>query len=212
MAWTTWHLAPCLVQAHDLIVQRWPAASRALDGTIGDAAHQGRESDHNPNERHTVDALDVDTNQHQDHPRHVPSILAAAMLHPSVNYVIHQRRIFQRIDVFRPRVYNGINPHTGHAHISCIQSAAAETSAQPWAILAAFPAWPGVMGKGIKAPTQARQLQAFLNAWGSSLALDGVFGPATDAAVRAYQKRMGIAVDGLVGPATRGKLFGSGLA
>lgn len=36
---------------------------------------------------------------------------------------------------------------------------------------------------------------------------DGIFGPITEKAVKAYQKRMGLQVDGIVGPITWGVLF-----
>ncbi len=37
-------------------------------------------------------------------------------------------------------------------------------------------------------------------------AADGVFGPKTEAALRAFQEDAGIAVDGIAGPATNAKL------
>jgi murein L,D-transpeptidase YcbB/YkuD len=45
-------------------------------------------------------------------------------------------------------------------------------------------------------------LQYLLRARGHSVAVDGLFGPETEAAVRAYQREKGLAVDGIVGPNT----------
>ena len=45
-------------------------------------------------------------------------------------------------------------------------------------------------------------LQYLLRAHGRTLAVDGIFGPSTDAAVRAFQQQKGLAVDGIVGPVT----------
>ncbi|MFC0676167.1 C40 family peptidase [Brachybacterium hainanense] len=49
-------------------------------------------------------------------------------------------------------------------------------------------------------------LQTALNSEGANLAVDGKFGPRTDAAVRDYQADNGLRVDGRVGPATRASL------
>lgn len=51
------------------------------------------------------------------------------------------------------------------------------------------------------------ELQKLLNKLGYGLEEDGSFGPATDAAVRAYQKAHGLEVDGEVGPKTWGALL-----
>lgn len=45
-------------------------------------------------------------------------------------------------------------------------------------------------------------LQTGLNGKGYALVADGIFGPATDAAVRRFQSDNGLAVDGIVGPQT----------
>ena len=60
--------------------------------------------------------------------------------------------------------------------------------------------WPLVRQGDQEHPVQT--LQYLLRARGHNLTVDGIFGPATDAAVRAFQQQKGLAVDGIVGPAT----------
>jgi len=55
---------------------------------------------------------------------------------------------------------------------------------------------------------RVKDLQTRLNAMGAHLAVDGQFGPATLAAVRALQKKYGLKTDGLVGPKTTAALRG----
>ncbi|QNN83104.1 C40 family peptidase [Brachybacterium sp. Z12] len=55
-----------------------------------------------------------------------------------------------------------------------------------------------------------QDLQTALNDHGANLAVDGVFGKRTNAAVKDYQASQGLLVDGVVGPDTRGALNGGG--
>jgi peptidoglycan hydrolase-like protein with peptidoglycan-binding domain/cell wall-associated NlpC family hydrolase len=52
------------------------------------------------------------------------------------------------------------------------------------------------------------ELQSLLNSHGQRLVLDGIFGPATEYAVRCFQEAMGLTVDGIVGPETKAALYG----
>lgn len=64
--------------------------------------------------------------------------------------------------------------------------------------------WP-VLREGsnsLWSPVTVRSLQYLLNAHGARLVVDGIFGPATDAATRAFQRVNGLTVDGIVGSAT----------
>lgn len=47
-----------------------------------------------------------------------------------------------------------------------------------------------------------KKLQSSLNTAGAKLAVDGIFGPATEAAVKEFQAKMGQVVDGIVGRLT----------
>lgn len=66
------------------------------------------------------------------------------------------------------------------------------TTLQPWPLVK----------KGHPSHHPVSTLQYLLRHRGHTVAVDGIFGPETDAAVRAFQQQRGLAVDGIVGPKT----------
>ena len=71
-------------------------------------------------------------------------------------------------------------------------------------------AYPGSYIRRGSTGSYVSQVQSQLNATiGAGLAVDGDFGPKTEAAVKSFQSSRGLSVDGIVGPLTWGALFGS---
>lgn len=54
---------------------------------------------------------------------------------------------------------------------------------------------------------EVKELQELLAKDGSTLEIDGIFGPGTQSAVRSFQRRHGLEVDGIVGPKTWAELL-----
>jgi peptidoglycan hydrolase-like protein with peptidoglycan-binding domain len=65
--------------------------------------------------------------------------------------------------------------------------------------------WPQIRQGAKEHPVPT--LQHLLRAQGQTVTVDGIFGPETDAAVRAFQQQKHLAVDGIVGPLTWGALI-----
>ncbi|MFI1195521.1 hypothetical protein ACH4T9_20000 [Micromonospora sp. NPDC020750] len=126
---TAYYLAPSLAVLRAEIDARWPRRDKASDGWIGDTAHQASKSDHNPNERGSVNALDIDRDGID-----VAEVIAAVERHPSTHYWIYQRQIADRDDGWRRRPYTGPNPHDKHLHVSIRQSRTAEQDRRPWGL------------------------------------------------------------------------------
>lgn len=118
----SYYLAPSLAQLRSEIDKAHPGRSKASDGWIGDASHQARPSDHNPDYSAggVVRAIDI-TAKDID----VPALLALLKSDSRVNYIIHNRTIYGATH-FAPRPYTGDNPHTKHVHVSIKHTKAAE--------------------------------------------------------------------------------------
>jgi hypothetical protein len=216
-----WRLARSLETLRASVNARWPNRDKTSDGTIGDAAHATRSSDHNPwivvAGVGVVRALDIDVNGidaawYAEQLR----LLGAAGDHRLTGggYVIYNRRI--TLSNFSGwAAYTGSNPHTGHVHVSVSTNAAGFDDPAPWAFLGAAPGTgtvpplPPTSGR----PTlqmgstgdAVKSVQRTLNRWYptlSRLAEDGIFGAATRARVIYFQGRAGLGADGIVGPKT----------
>ena len=101
-----WFLNPALTRFRNEVNSRWPRRDKTSDGTIGDRAHQATNSDHNPDPDGSVDAWDMDVDGVD-----VQKVIAAALRHESIQYVIYNRRITSRswgLGTWRP--YNGDQP------------------------------------------------------------------------------------------------------
>lgn len=126
-----WRPAPSVAAGLAEATRRWPHRSRASDGTIGDAAHAARQSDHNPDARGVVHAFDlthdpahgVDCEQLASH--------LVRVRDARVKYLIWNKRICSSTHwAWQP--YTGKNPHTHHLHVSIRNTTAAELDTSPW--------------------------------------------------------------------------------
>jgi hypothetical protein len=202
-----------------------PRRDRSSDGWIGDAAHLARISDHNPDARGIVHAIDVDVDG-VPMPRIVAFIVARCRtgVEQRLQYVIFRRVIWSRSWGWTARRYTGPDPHTGHAHFSSRYDGLAASGKQ-WGVSATFgpgrptpptpptPARPVVGGSH---PAGSRQLSvqtphltgadvAFVQRWigyARCGQADGDYGPHTAAGVRWYQGIRSLTADGIVGPVT----------
>lgn len=94
-------------------------------GTIGDQTHAAESggSDHNPDSRGIVHAIDLmfenDTNFHAGAPATLAWLLTPGV-RGSLEYVIHDRKIYSRNsgNPWIAEVYHGTDPHTNHIHVS----------------------------------------------------------------------------------------------
>lgn len=132
-----WTLAPSLASLRRETDDLWPERARASDGTIGNADHAGRASDHNPDAKGVVRAWDVTSWRSPD--GDVAQIIVDHLRgrrDPRVSYIIWQRRICNSRAtegaapwVWRP--YSGDNPHDRHAHVS-VRPAPLGDDGSPW--------------------------------------------------------------------------------
>jgi hypothetical protein len=208
-------LAKCLVTLIDDIDQRIPSRNKRNDGSIGDAAHRQRPSDHNPQIRQgstgIVTALDVthDPGAGFDAGAFAESLRESK--DPRIKYVIFNGRIFSStVTPWTWRSRNkGPGDHSEHVHVSVVADPQLYDSTKAWqfqlpqAVAGRESSFPPKLQLGDKGPAVVN-LQSLLG-----IESDGVFGSETERAVRAFQESQNLVVDGIVGSHTWGVLMAS---
>ncbi len=128
-----WYLNPALTGFRAAVNDAYPNRDRTSDGTIGDTAHQGTASDHNPDPDGSVDAWDMDVDLRSGNDAaEIEHLKAVFQAHPSSRYWIHNREEASRSTGWRRVRYTGSNPHTGHVHWNTREQF--ENSQAPWPV------------------------------------------------------------------------------
>lgn len=138
-----WRLAESLKTLLKQVNDAYPGRNKASDGTIGDARHRTRPSDHNPHIIEgafgVVSALDI---------THDPAngCDAGRMAHglrdshdARIKYIIWNRKIANASAIgsapaWAWRAYTGANPHNKHCHISVKRGKALFDDPRPWVL------------------------------------------------------------------------------
>ena len=109
-------------QLREQIDDCYPDRSRKSDGWVGDARHNARKSDHNPDGDGWVFAIDItaDLNAHPEEAHNLVDEIrkAAKRGERRIKYIIFDGRISSPILGWKWRKYRGANPHKSHFHIS----------------------------------------------------------------------------------------------
>lgn len=130
-----WRVARSLEKLRDQINAAFPNRNKASDGTIGDADHQNRNSDHNPwYGPGIVTAMDIthDPAHGVDIDRLTDELQRSR--DSRIKYVIANNMIMSGAGGPSPwvwRAYSGSNPHTKHFHLSVVASPACDDT-RPW--------------------------------------------------------------------------------
>lgn len=208
-----WRIAASLIKLRDQVNTAFPKRSKDSDGSIGDAAHASRSSDHNPwvqdsKGQPIVTAIDLTHDPKDGFDSYAFADMLMAKKDPRIKYVISNRRIGSGSDGPAPwtwRKYTGSNPHDHHVHISVKSGESFFDNVKDWDI-ASFKADPTAAATYEKPmPTlkrgdtnpEVKVVQTKLQ-----LAITGEFDDQTYYTVKGWQLAKNLTPDGIVGPQT----------
>lgn len=127
----SWRLAPSLAALGKEVNDLYPDRDKSSDGTIGDADHASRVSDHNPDAAGWVHARDITNDPAHGFDAGKFARTLAARRDPRVNYIISNGEIWKSRTGKWER-YTGPNGHFKHAHVSIHRTDAARNDTSPW--------------------------------------------------------------------------------
>ncbi len=212
-----WRVANSLTVLLRQINEAAPGRDKSSDGSIGDAAHATRSSDHNPwiedpPGPNVVSARDITHDPDSGADMGEISRALIASRDKRIKYVIFNRRWARSygraatdgtwLPAWSWQPYAGPNPHEKHMHVSVVSTKALYDSEVPWALPEPEPKDYGTahmalpkVGPGSEGPMVAHVQRALKLADD-----DGKFGPGTEAAVKAFQSERNLdPVDGVCG-------------
>ncbi|HEY7507011.1 MAG TPA: hypothetical protein VH621_05355 [Nitrososphaera sp.] len=213
----SWRVASSLLTLRNQIDKAYPKRSTVSDGTIGDAAHATRKSDHNPwlkdsKEEPVVTAMDITHDPRMGVDCEVIADAIVRSKDPRVKYIIWNKHIIKP-----PRwewaPYTGANPHTLHMHVSVSTDEKLYDSKVAWKIGDSEPdrSMEKVIGKTVlirgaaNPPGEVRRAKTALI---DTLNDERGFGPLMEALTKAFQREAGLMDDGKIGGYTWEKLLG----
>jgi hypothetical protein len=133
-----WRLAKSLERLRSQVNDAWPDRAKTSDGTVGDAAHSSRSSDHNPwvkdGSMGVVTALDITHDPINGPDAGELADALKASRDPRIKYIISNRRIWNPAVSKDWRPYTGSNPHSRHVHISVKPEKKSYDAVTPWVL------------------------------------------------------------------------------
>lgn len=222
----TWRLAYSLERLRDQINAKAPERSKASDGTIGDAAHMSRSSDHNAWIRTTdaegrgigvVSALDI---THDPRNGIDAGKLAEALKRSGdrrLKYIISNSRIWNPSIQADWRPYDGDNPHTMHVHISVHSDKSLYDNKDSWEAVNTLgrpdPSAVRVVEKPILRPgMDGMEVDILRENLALALQNEMNFGPLMKGLIKGFQEANKLVADGIVGAYTWEKLKQKGIS
>lgn len=202
-----WRVARSLIQLRTEVDKRWPNRKKDSDGTIGDASHQSRTSDHDPDASGVVHAMDITHDPASGCDSYALADWFLKAQDPRVKYIISNRKIASGTGQGHPpwewRKYTGANPHDHHVHISVKSGNGDDT--HEWGVAEAklvlgIEDHPKPVPRTLKPGDTGAEVQALQQKLG--IAIDGMYGPKMKTAILAFQAIHKLVPDGVVGPQT----------